>query len=272
MKKQIIVLIILTAARAYAANSLEILQNGTINEKIILMQEMGYAGNKTGFWLFVKYLNFESEGADEITASKCRQAAAEALGRIRDDRAVPYLVERYGKEKNINVKRSIMFAFRFYSDESIKEAIIDGISTEDEDLQFQAVLAAEENDDASVTGEIEKLYQSTKQGDIRATCAYILYKKNEEEKYYNFLLTSLTDRSPDTRYWSAHYLGELKIFSSTSSLIKAIEIESVKWVKRKMEDSIARIYYGEKTRKRIAEHKKIDKLIKQKDPADTVQD
>ena len=51
------------------AGSLDKLQNGTITEKIEIMNSMGFSGNKTGFWYFVKYLNVNSDLAIEAGAT-----------------------------------------------------------------------------------------------------------------------------------------------------------------------------------------------------------
>jgi len=253
--------LILFSLPLLAAESLSVLQNGTISEKIEVMRSMGYAGNKTGFWLFVKYINHESEQTDEVSASKCRQAAAEALGRIRDPRAVPHLVERYSKEKNIAVKRSIMFAMRFYNDKTMTESILDGIKGEDNDLKFQAVLAAEKVEDDLLTAAISSQYDSTDKGEIKTSCAYLLFRKKKSEEHYNYLISALSEKDPDTRYWAAHYLGEIESSDSASYLAKAIEIESLYWVKRKMDDSLTRIYFAERDRRRISEYNRYEKLI-----------
>ncbi len=263
MKKKLIqIALISMVSLTITAGSLEQLQKGTISEKIEIMHEMGYAGNKTGFWYFVKYLNHETEYADEISAAKCRQAAAEALGRIRDDRAIPHLVKRYKKEKNIAVKRSIMFALRYYKDVSMVEAVLDGIKSDDIDLKFQAILAAEKIEDDSITSAISSQYESAKEGEIKATCAYVLFKKTNSENYYKHLLSALEETNPDTRYWTSHYLGEISAKDSAEYIAKAIEIESIYWVRRKMEEVLTKIYFDERDRRRISEYNKYEKLIK----------
>lgn len=244
------------------AGSLEKLQSGTITEKIETMNSMGFSGNKTGFWFFVKYLNYESEFADDLSAAKYRQAAAEALGRIRDDRAVPYLVERYKKEKNIAVKTSIMFSMRFYHESSMSEAVLDGIKSDDSNLKFQSILAAEKIEDDSLASAITSEFDSADKGEIKTTCAYVLFLKTKGETHYKYLLASLKENNADTRYWTAYYLGEIAAFDSANHLIKAIEIESIYWVRRKMEESLAKIYLAEKDRKKISEYNRYEKFIK----------
>jgi len=254
-------ILIIISLQLHADESLDALHNSSISKKIEIMKAMGYAGNKSGFWIFVKYLSHESDTTDEVSASKCRQAAAEALGRIRDTRAIPYLIERYSVEKNIDVKRSIMFAMRFYDDKTMTKSILDGIKAEDNDLKFQSILASEKIDDDTLLTAVTSQFDSSTNGEIKTACAYIIYRKKKTEEQYKFLLSALSERDPDTRYWAAHYLGEIESIDSAVFLTKAIEIESIYWVKRRMEDSLTRIYFAERERRRISEYNRYEKMI-----------
>ena len=113
--KNILLIIAVISAPLSAQNMLEVLADGPLEKKTEAMLHMGYAGNKSGFWYYVKYLNYSQKENDSHDIVMARCAAAEALGRIKDDRAIKYLTERFSVEKNDTVRRKYCLLCRSIS-------------------------------------------------------------------------------------------------------------------------------------------------------------
>ncbi|HPW52238.1 MAG TPA: hypothetical protein PKV85_07760, partial [Spirochaetota bacterium] len=62
--KNILLIIAVISAPLSAQNMLEVLADGPLEKKTEAMLHMGYAGNKSGFWYYVKYLNYSQKEND----------------------------------------------------------------------------------------------------------------------------------------------------------------------------------------------------------------
>ena len=93
----------------------------------------GFSGNKAAFYYLVENLLGEKESAlSERRRIRIRAVAAESLGRLRDERAIPHLIARYGREESPEVRRSILFAVSFYRSKEADGVIRDGLASGDE--------------------------------------------------------------------------------------------------------------------------------------------
>ena len=97
-------------AAAWSNPVMEYFKTGSREKQIFAMHYFSYSKNKRCFWYLVKNLNRSFDKEDKNTwGPKFRSVAAESLGRLSDERAVPFLIKRYKKEKNLKVKKSIIF-------------------------------------------------------------------------------------------------------------------------------------------------------------------
>jgi hypothetical protein len=116
-------LLVFAPATVFAQGAVGALQTGSIEQRIDAMLNIGYARNRAGFWYLVKYLEYDRAEEETATAVRLRVAAAESLGRLNDERAIPHLVERFGKEQSPEVKARILFALGMYRDERARQVI-----------------------------------------------------------------------------------------------------------------------------------------------------
>jgi HEAT repeat protein len=255
MKRIILLLLIicaaLTASPAFAESYVEMLRAARSNDQIIeALYQLAYYGNRSCFWDFVKYLNYTSGESEGSNAPLVRRAAAEALGRSKDDRGVQYLVERYGKEKNDTVKISIVFGLSFHSVPEIVPVIKDALASQNTDLRYQAVLAAERSKSKETISDIKAIHASDKDDTMRMVSSFALYSFGEDrasnEKY---LTAGLRSSDPLVRYRAADYIGRAGIDSAAPDVIKAIEIENKWWVKSELDRAMDRIYEVKKKKR-----------------------
>ena len=222
-----------------ANDYIEILKNGTWEQRITAMYTTGYSGNKKAFWYLVKYLNQTFESDNQNLAVRVRQAAAISLGRLRDERAIPYLAERYKKEENSEVKRAILFAFRFFKPSHESIAVVkQGLTDTNKDIQWEALMVASIYCDSSLSSEILQLAKND-DPEMKVITAYINYmlKQNQADNEA-IMLQSLTNTNPTVRYWASHFLTKSVGTKALGDIMKALEIESVWWVANEMEDNI----------------------------------
>lgn len=243
-----------SAAPASAESYVEMLRAARSNDQIIeALYQLSYYGNKSCFWDFVKYLNYTSGESEGSNAPLVRKAAAEALGRSKDARGVPHLIERYGKEKNDKVKMSIVFGLSFHSDPAIVPVIKDALASPDADLRYQGVLAAEKTGAKELVPAIKEIRASDRDDTMRLVAAFALYSFGEDrpsqEKY---LTDALRNQDPLVRCRAADYIGRAGIDSAAGEVIKAIEVENKWWVKTELDRAMDRIYEVKK-KKRDAE-------------------
>ncbi|MGQ9842120.1 MAG: HEAT repeat domain-containing protein [Spirochaetota bacterium] len=222
-----------------ANNYIEMLKNGTWEQRITAMYTLGYSGNKKAFWYLVKYLDQSFESANQGLAVRVRQAAAISLGRLKDDRAIPYLVERYKKEDNIEVKRAIMFALRFFKPTAEATTVVkQGLADSNKDIKWEALMVSSIYCDNSISGEIAQL-SNTDDPEIKVITAYIQYMLNQNKPENEAIMRkSLSHKSSLVRYWAAHFLTQSIGTAALEDIMKALEIESVWWVANEMENNI----------------------------------
>ncbi|MDH7552776.1 MAG: HEAT repeat domain-containing protein [Spirochaetota bacterium] len=222
-----------------ADDYIEMLKNGTWEQRITAMYTLGYSGNKKAFWYLVKYLDQSFQSENQSLGVRVRQAAAISLGRLKDDRAIPYLVERYKKEENTEVKRAIIFALRFFKPTPeaitvVKQALADS----NKDIKWEALMVSSVYCDSSLASDIAQLANSD-DPEIKVIAAYIQYTLNQNKPENEALMRkSLTHKSPLVRYWASHFLVKSVGTPALEDIMKALEIESVWWVANEMENSI----------------------------------
>lgn len=242
------------AAPAFAESYVEMLRAARSNDQIIeALYQLSYYGNKSCFWDFVKYLNYAAGEDEGSNAPLVRKAAAEALGRSKDERGVKHLAERYRVEKKDDVKMSIVFALSFHSGAEVSSVIKNALASQNTDLRYQAVLAAEKTGAKEMIPDIKTIFSTDKDDTLRMVSAFALYSFGEDraadEKY---LVNGLHSSDPLVRYRAADYIGRAGIDSAAGEVIKAIEIENKWWVKAELDRAMDRIREVQK-KKRDAE-------------------
>ncbi len=217
------------------------LKDGSIEQRIKAIYSLGYAKSKAGFWYYVKYLNYQPDQG-ELTAVLCRSAAAEALGRIKDKRAIKFLIERYKKEKNDSVKERIVFAFGFYTDPQLIPLVKSALNSKNKDLKTQAILTAAKMNEKSFLPEIKQIFNTEKDVAVQCTAAFAAIRYDKEyEKYAAKLKEYLINKDPFVRLCAAEYLALSAQISAISDLQRAIKIENKEWVKENMQLSLYRL-------------------------------
>ena len=172
--KHLIAILILISSPVFPQNMLDVLADGPLEKKSEAMLHMGYAGNKAGFWYYVKYLNYSQKEDDSRDIIQCRCAAAEALGRIKDERALKYLIERYGKEKNNLVKTKLLFALSFYKNPEIIPVLSDALDSDSDNVKFQALLTSAVSGDSTLSGKVESVKNASKDTAFISAAAFFL--------------------------------------------------------------------------------------------------
>ncbi len=232
-------LIVLCTGLVHANDYIEMLKNGTWEQRITAMYTLGYSGNKKAFWYMVKYLDQTFQSNNQALAVRVRQAAAISLGRLKDERAIPYLVDRYKKEEDTEVKRAILFALRFFKPTPEAITVIkQGLADSNKDIKWEALMVSCAYCDSSLSGDIAQLRNSD-DPEIKVITAYIQYMLNQNRQENEAIMRkSLTHKQPLVRYWASHFLPKSVGTPALEDIMKALEIESVWWVANEMENSI----------------------------------
>ncbi|RPI90245.1 MAG: HEAT repeat domain-containing protein [Spirochaetales bacterium] len=248
---------------------IETLRSGSYERRIDAMLHLGFAGNKAAFFYLVENLN---SGHDREPAAprhiRTRSVAAEALGRLRDDRAIPHLVARYGDEESPEVKRSILFALSFFKSAAAEGIVNDGLSSGDEGVLFEAIRTAALSGNASTAPRLREIAAKSPVERVRLAGAYALVALGDTvEKNMTLLEEGLKSRDAESRFWAAVYLGEVGRAVSLESLAKAREIENMEWVKREIDISAARLATMRKRQREREEDERLDRILadRQKD-------
>jgi HEAT repeat protein len=237
----VVLLLCLLAGRArlYAADFMEILARGPHEKRVEAMYHMAYAGSKRGFWYYVKYLDYSPGEDGARLGEEFRMAAAEALGRIKDKRAIPYLLKRYKKETRPAVKRRILFALSFYNTKEVIPVVQEGLQDADEDVRFEAIKTAAINNDPATVPQLKEIFAQTKVKVTRYAAAYALINLTEKDDEYTAVLKkTLTQKDPLIRYWGAYFLSRTDKIEAIYDLVRALEIENTFWVRKEMELSL----------------------------------
>ncbi len=247
-----LVLCYLTGAAGFPGPKIENLKTGSLEEQVEAMYYFGYSGNKKAFWYMVKNLERTFDGNDENPwGATFRQAAAVSLGRLGDDRAVPFLLKRYGVEQNEKVKQAILFALGFYKSSVILPVIRDGLSSQDRDTRVEALRAAARFKNSEIAGDIQGITDQAEDYIIKMAGAYALVSlENEPDRYAEVLLGGLTRKEPDIRFWAVYYLSRVERIDAIDDIIRALEIENYSWVRREMERALSVLYESRKRREK----------------------
>ncbi len=229
---------------AEARSLLEHLRTGSFEQQLAAIYYFGYSGNKKAFWYFVKNLDREFDGeADRSWGMRFRRASAVSLGRLKDKRGIPFLVKRYGQEKNPVVKRAIMFGLSFYGrGEGVADIIRDGLVSSNRELMIEAVATAAITGDKGFVPLIRKIQNGSSDPEVKLVTAYALIKLGEESGEQIKSITSiLKSPRPELRFLAAYYLSQTDSTGAIDDIIKAIEIEIYSWVRREMELCLYRL-------------------------------
>ncbi len=246
----------------FTSEFINTLENGTIEEKIEAMNHLGYSKNKKSFWYLVKYLDFSPGENDTQRSIECRKAAAEALGRIQDDRAVSYLVERWEKEESPLVKEKIIFALKYYKDEKIAQILTEGLADENPGILFQSCITAAHYRDDSLTANVRNVFTSTEDETIKTAAAFALIMLNDEgNEPKKYLADALSSESPWQRYWAAHFIADARLTDLIPELEKCLEIENKHWVQLECERSIVILRTELSRQRRISETRAYQQII-----------
>lgn len=262
MKNYIILILFFFSLNLFAFDQLRILESGTLEQKTEAMLHLGYARNKKVFWYCVKYLDYSLKDEDPPQIIRLREAAAEALGRLKDERAVKYLVNRWKVEKNIRVKRKIMYALSFYRNEAMDELINEGLQSDNTDLQFETLLTCAHYNKKELADSIASVYKESENDVIKAAASFTLIQLgSDQQTHTDNLKESLTSKDPELRYWAAHFLGASRRLDALSDLSKALEIENRSWVRQEMQQSIIILHVYRAELKKAAEYNKYEKIL-----------
>jgi hypothetical protein len=247
----------------YASEFIKDMESGTIEEKIEAMHQLGYSKNKKSFWYLVKYLSFKPHETDSERTIQARMAAAEALGRLQDERAVDYLIEAWKTEENEMVKEKIMFAFRYYKNESIKEIIKEGLQDQNLSIVFQTLLSAAHYRDESLTENITAVFNETEDEIVKTAAAYSIMKIKDDDTAQNYLRDSLKSDKPWRRYWASYFIADARLVTLLSDILKSLEIENVVWVEREMERTVVVLRNERKIQSRLRRNRELNSMVQQ---------
>ncbi|HPV98040.1 MAG: PBS lyase HEAT-like repeat protein [Spirochaetes bacterium ADurb.BinA120] len=250
---------ILTSAAQAGGSTIELLRSGSYEQRLDAMLKAGFSGNKEAFYYLIGHLSGEKEGVlSERWRTRLRAAAAESLGRLRDERALPHLVARYGREESLEVRRSILFAISFFRSEGTSEVIRDGLASSDEGVRFEAIRTAALSGGPVHVPALRELAAKAEAERVRLAAAWALAMLEDEPgKNVALLEEGLKSRDPESRFWSSVYLGEAGMRGSLEAVARAREIENMEWVKREMDTAVARLAVMRKKMKERAEDERL---------------
>ncbi len=263
--RTVMALIVLIMINPLFAESLMFkrLKTGTIEQKTEAMYHLGYARNRKAFWLYVKYLSFTPLGVDGLPAIQCREAAADALGRIRDPRAAKYLLERWKIEKQPSVRRKIIHSLRNYQDEEIADVIRAGMKDEDERIVFESIVSSAYYKNDALSADLKSYFDSTESTTLKLACAFaqVMLNSNADDNAL-FLRKSLTNNDPEVRYWSAFFLAEADRVEAIRDIERALEIEYRYYVARELDMALTRLRFSVKAKRQLREYNEYERIIK----------
>ena len=255
----ILIICLFITSTAGAADYFHWLKHGSWEQRVHAMYHLGYSGYKPSFWLLVEYLNKEfEEPNDSRLGVRVRQAAATGLGKLKDDRAVPYLVERYKKEKKPRVRMAILFSLSFFDEQEIAEIVQMGLKDESPEVQWEALQTASSLGDKAPVGAVQQFASGNDNPNVEIIASYVLYESGQDkEKNRDVMLNGLKNKDPEVRYWATHYATKALGVEALDPIIRASEIESVYWVMKEMDDSI---YYLSRIKKRQEMQQQLDSV------------
>jgi len=246
--------------------TIELLRSGSYEQRLEAMMKAGFSGNKAAFYYLVENLLGEKESAlSERRRIRIRAVAAESLGRLRDERAIPHLIARYGREESPEVRRSILFAVSFYRSKEADGVIRDGLASGDESVRFEAIRTAALSGSMAHAPALREIAMKAGTERIRLAAEYALAMLNDEaDRNVALLEEGLRSRDPESRFWASVYLGEVGTADSLEAVARAREIENMEWVKREMDIAAARIAVMRKKMKEKSENERLDRIMTEK--------
>jgi HEAT repeat protein len=247
--RTLFLIIILSAALSFIpfAEARPVMQHlitGSFEQQLAAIYYFGYSGNRKAFWYFVKNLNREFHGeADRSWGMRFRRAAAVSLGRLKDERGVPFLVKRYKKEKNPVVRRAILFSLSFYGrGAGVTDIIKNGLESKNRELVIEAVATAAVTGDKELVPFVKKIQSGSSDPEVKLVTAYALVKLGGEfGEQIKSIISMLKNPRPELRFLAAYYLSRTEYIGAVDDVIKAIEIEIYSWVRREMEACMYRL-------------------------------
>ncbi|MFW5863080.1 MAG: HEAT repeat domain-containing protein [Spirochaetota bacterium] len=255
---------ILLTKPAGAVDYFHWLKHGSWKQRVHAMYHLGYSGYKPSFWILVEYLGKEfKEPNDSNLGVRVRQAAAVGLGKLEDERAVPYLVERFKKEKKPKVRKAIIFALSFYNKKSMVEVVQMGLKDESQEVRWEALQTASAMGDDAPVSAVSQFAAGNDNPSVAIIAAYVLYMSGQEkEKNRDTLLNGLQNKNPEVRYWATHYAARALGVEALDAIIRASEIESVYWVMKEMDDNIYTLARKKSIRETRAQVDTMENLFK----------
>ncbi len=256
IRKLLVIILIISAAQYARADYLDVLQNGgSIEEVVDALGELSYAGSRKPFWNYVRYLNYEAGESEGGRAYMVRRAAAEALGRIRDDRAIAPLMDRFRKEKNDPVRAGIIYGLMFYPQAESSPLIAEGLSSQSEEVRFTALICAATLGRKDLIPRIKPLLESEKDVPMKITASYALFMLGDDTVANRArCVKGLSSDDPSVRFRAADMIGRAKMDDAIPSIMKAMEIENRYWVREAMDHALTILYYERKRKREEAEN------------------
>ncbi len=250
--------------------TIELLRSGSYEQRLEAMMKAGFSGNKAAFYYLVENLLEEKESVlSERRRIRIRAVAAESLGRLRDERAIPHLVARYGREESPEVRRSILFAVSFFRSKEADGIVRDGLASGDKSVRFEAVRTAALSGNSDHAPALREIAIRAGTERMRLAAAYALAMLNDEaDRNVALLEEALGSRDPESRFWASVYLGEVGMPASLEAVARAREIENMEWVRREMDIAAARIAVMRKKMKEKAEDERLDRISAEKPAGD----
>ncbi len=213
---------------------------GTVEQKISAMYYFGFSKNKASFWYMVKNLDKTYESDDlSYQGERIRKAAAESLGRLGDERAVPFLIKRFNGETREAVKISIIASLGAYKDKDILPVLKAGLESDSKEMVMEALQSAASYGDTGLVAQIKNIADKSTDDGLRLFSAYALIMlKDEPEKNAGYLRKGLSNPDPTIRFWSAGCLSLIDRIDAIEDLLKALEIENQHWVRKEIEYAV----------------------------------
>ncbi len=239
-----LILIIPSLGHGFPGPTIETLKTGSLEEQVEAMYFFGYSGNRKAFWHLVKNLDrsFDKEDKNQW-GPVFRQAAAISLGRLQDDRGVPFLVKRYEVETNEKVKQAVLFALGFYRNADIFPVIQKGLAATDLETKIEALRCAARSGTVAASGDIKAMTDQADVFGLRMAGSYALVALGTEpDTYSRVLVEGLRHREPEIRFWAAWYISQVELTGAIDEIIRALEIENYSWVRQEMERALTVLY------------------------------
>jgi len=230
----------LVSRPALFSPDIEDLKTGSYQQQLFAMKYFGYSQNKKAFWYMVKNLNrtFDTDAGDEWGV-RFRKTAAESLGRIRDLRAVPFLVKRFEVESENTVLASIVSALSFYKSPAVFKVLKKGLASDDDKVRIESVKACALYGDKTFVVQIKQLLQKKPEKQDALAIYFALLKLGDEPDINADLIKKeLKNRDPEIRYLAAYFLSMTERLEAIKYLLQALEIENYSWVGRQIESTL----------------------------------